>query len=184
MPRGDEATREWDRLYKAAIPIEAKRAYNAKWRESVPEEWREAKRLYNRERDARIVAADPLYYAKRRAKDPERTRQRDHERYERHKPRSIANAILAGERRRARLLACRSYRFTRADWDRVQRRFGYACAYCGSVRPLQKDHVIPLTRGGDHGEGNIVPACGSCNKSKGRRTVMEWRHRRAVLAAA
>lgn len=38
------------------------------------------------------------------------------------------------------------------------------------------DHVFPLSRGGRHCVGNIVPACGQCNHSKGALTVVEWRH--------
>ncbi|WP_203620386.1 HNH endonuclease [Streptomyces sp. SID8499] len=36
------------------------------------------------------------------------------------------------------------------------------------------DHVIPLSRGGQHAEGNLVPACKSCNSSKGDKLLIEW----------
>jgi len=29
------------------------------------------------------------------------------------------------------------------------------------------DHVIPLSKGGKHLPSNVVPACASCNSSKG-----------------
>lgn len=49
------------------------------------------------------------------------------------------------------------------------------CAYCGSLDNITMDHVIPISRGGTHGIGNLVPACHQCNTVKNARTVMEWR---------
>ena len=41
------------------------------------------------------------------------------------------------------------------------------CAYCGATdRPLQRDCVLPISRGGRYTLDNVVPACGSCNASK------------------
>jgi 5-methylcytosine-specific restriction endonuclease McrA len=54
-----------------------------------------------------------------------------------------------------------------------------ACAYCGAVdRPLQRDCVLPLSRGGRYTLGNIVPACESCNASKCNDEVAGWLRRR------
>jgi 5-methylcytosine-specific restriction endonuclease McrA len=58
---------------------------------------------------------------------------------------------------------------------------GRACAYCqGPAETV--DHVIPLVRGGTNHEGNLVPACRSCNSRKQDRLVIEFRlGRRASL---
>lgn len=61
------------------------------------------------------------------------------------------------------------------DWAALVCRHAHACAYCGEVAPLTKDHVIPVSRGGRHAIGNILPACQSCNSSKGNRLLVEWR---------
>lgn len=55
------------------------------------------------------------------------------------------------------------------QWRFIKRAFGYRCAYCGEKKALTMDHVIPLIRGGKHEMSNIVPACRSCNASKGPR---------------
>jgi len=47
------------------------------------------------------------------------------------------------------------------------------CSYCG-LGAESIDHVIPLSRGGQHSIGNIVGACIPCNQRKGTKTVMEW----------
>lgn len=78
--------------------------------------------------------------------------------------------------RRARVRAATTYRFTDVDWRKLVNRFGGRCAYC-NIRSakLQLEHVIPLSRGGTHGVGNFLPACPTCNRSKGDRLLTEWR---------
>jgi 5-methylcytosine-specific restriction endonuclease McrA len=54
--------------------------------------------------------------------------------------------------------------------DRIFRRDGFRCVYCGNVFPgeqLSLDHVQPRMRGGDNSEGNLVTACRDCNTRKG-----------------
>jgi 5-methylcytosine-specific restriction endonuclease McrA len=52
-------------------------------------------------------------------------------------------------------------------------RWGHVCAYCDrTARHL--DHVHPLSKGGADAEHNIVPACATCNLSKGAKTLAEW----------
>jgi 5-methylcytosine-specific restriction endonuclease McrA len=55
------------------------------------------------------------------------------------------------------------------------------CVYCGAVEKIEIDHVVPLYRGGSNSEGNLVPACASCNRSKGYKFVMEWKLKRLKL---
>lgn len=54
-------------------------------------------------------------------------------------------------------------------------RQGKTCAYCMNATATTIDHVLPLVRGGTNYEGNLTPACKSCNSSKGYRTIIEWR---------
>lgn len=53
------------------------------------------------------------------------------------------------------------------------------CAYCGA-EATEIDHVLPVSRGGEHDINNVAPACRSCNASKGARTPEEWRASRKV----
>lgn len=47
------------------------------------------------------------------------------------------------------------------------------CAYCANpARTI--DHVVPLSRGGPHEIGNLLPACARCNFSKGAKSLDEW----------
>jgi len=47
---------------------------------------------------------------------------------------------------------------------------GQRCVYCAThldQHTATLDHVIPLARGGEHDPGNVVAACGPCNRLKG-----------------
>ena len=78
-------------------------------------------------------------------------------------------------RRRARLTAADRRKISSKDWDSVLFHYRNCCAYCGSNKDLTMDHVVPLYRGGRHSIGNLVPACMSCNISKGTKLIVEWR---------
>lgn len=83
---------------------------------------------------------------------------------------------LHNDARRARMLQNGVFVVTLQDWDRIIARYRGCCAYCGEPSTeLQREHVIPLARGGRHSVGNIVPACATCNSTKRHRFVMEWR---------
>jgi 5-methylcytosine-specific restriction endonuclease McrA len=73
--------------------------------------------------------------------------------------------------------------FTNHDWKTLLRIFNYHCAYCGRSQEevkLTTDHIVPISRGGDHTVTNIVPACGSCNSKKKNKTLEEWNQVRGI----
>lgn len=82
----------------------------------------------------------------------------------------------AARRRRTRVAAADND-LTTAEWSRLQELWA-GCGYCGaSDRPLQRDCVQPIARGGRYTLDNIVPACGSCNASKSNSEVTSWMRR-------
>ena len=40
------------------------------------------------------------------------------------------------------------------------------CVHCGGTGNIHIDHVIPLSKGGTHSIGNLMPLCARCNQSK------------------
>jgi 5-methylcytosine-specific restriction endonuclease McrA len=48
-----------------------------------------------------------------------------------------------------------------------------SCLYCGK-KGGTVDHVVPLALGGAHAPWNLVPACLSCNSSKGTKPMPEF----------
>lgn len=62
-----------------------------------------------------------------------------------------------------------------AVWEPILRAFGYRCAYCGrSDVPLEKDHRVPVSRGGTEDPTNLVPACKPCNVRKSNHDPAGW----------
>lgn len=72
-------------------------------------------------------------------------------------------------RRRAYFSSTARNDLTTTQWLAIQAAYNHRCAYCGEKKPLTQDHVVPISKGGDHTASNIVPACLSCNASKGAR---------------
>jgi 5-methylcytosine-specific restriction endonuclease McrA len=69
---------------------------------------------------------------------------------------------------------------TAEQWAALREAWG-GCAYCGSaVGPMQKDCVLPISRGGRYTLTNVVPACGSCNASKCNDEVTGWLRRKRL----
>jgi 5-methylcytosine-specific restriction endonuclease McrA len=65
------------------------------------------------------------------------------------------------------------------EWKKIVEYFGGKCAYCGSSGDLDQDHFIPHSKGGAYSKRNIVPACKSCNSSKGNKSPIDWLVKRA-----
>lgn len=61
---------------------------------------------------------------------------------------------------------------TGEEWTAIKKQFKQRCVYCGEIKPLTMDHIIPLCKGGTHTKNNIVPACRPCNSAKADRPVL------------
>lgn len=112
-----------------------------------PEIRREADRIRSREDHRRRYLTDPDYRLYHRQKSKRRKAQmRD----------SVA-IQLSGKQVRARFA-----------------QFDHRCAYCGAEGDLHIEHVVPISKGGTHALGNVIPACESCNYSKRDHEVERW----------
>ena len=58
------------------------------------------------------------------------------------------------------------------EWLELLSRYRYRCARCRMKRPLERDHIVPLSRGGNDLIGNIQPLCHRCNCKKNARLEM------------
>ncbi len=83
-------------------------------------------------------------------------------------------------RRRRRRVAKVVNDLTDAQWHALMDAWG-CCAYCGAEEPaLQKDTMLPISRGGRYTLANVVPACRSCNASKGNTELTSWMRRKKL----
>ena len=64
------------------------------------------------------------------------------------------------------------------QWGALALAWG-GCAYCGATnKPLQRDCVLAVSRGGRYTLDNIAPACRACNASKCNDEVSAWMRRK------
>ena len=83
-------------------------------------------------------------------------------------------------RRRKRRMDSVSHDLSDAEWIALKAAWG-GCAYCGAAdEPLQRDCVLPISRGGRYTLDNVAPACGSCNASKCNDEVTGWLRRKRL----
>ncbi len=100
---------------------------------------------------------------------------------------AYAGAVAVNRSRKARGARKRKLRMSRVEhdlsaeqWAALQAAWA-GCAYCGATdKPLQRDCVLPLSRGGRYTLDNIAPACGSCNASKCNDEVTGWLRRKRL----
>lgn len=64
--------------------------------------------------------------------------------------------------------------FSMEQWKTCKTHFDNRCAYCGHKKHLEKEHFIPLSRGGEYTVNNIVPACRQCNGAKYNKLFFDW----------
>ncbi len=76
-------------------------------------------------------------------------------------------------------MAARVHDLTEAEWAALMEAWA-GCAYCGAEGPLQKDCMLPISRGGRYTVSNVVPACRSCNASKCNTEVTTWLRRKKL----
>ena len=83
-------------------------------------------------------------------------------------------------RRRQRRMGKVEHDLSLEQWTALQELWG-GCAYCRATdRPLQRDCVLAISRGGRYTLDNIAPACRSCNASKCNDEVTSWLRRKRL----
>ena len=57
----------------------------------------------------------------------------------------------------------------------LKQKIGDICPYCGQyTENWHLDHIIPLSKEGEHMQGNVIYCCAECNLSKGNKNLKEW----------
>lgn len=67
-------------------------------------------------------------------------------------------------------------------WRNLLKIMGDKCLRCGG-KPVTRDHIVPLARGGLNHPSNLQPLCTKCNNKKGD-AIMDYRsaeQRAAIL---
>ena len=76
---------------------------------------------------------------------------------------------------RYKLLKLNGGSHTKEEWEAKKKEFEYKCAKCGTPETesrLSKDHIIPVSRGGNSFISNIQPLCMPCNREKSKKIII------------
>jgi len=154
IKRADPEYRKKELLYKKEYRQKNKKAilkYNKEYCQKNPEWAKEKARLYYwRHRDKRMIKIKE-YKVNNRALYNELNRKR----------RNLKNSLPVT--------------LTEKEWNEILRKYSYRCYYCGEkAEYLEKEHKIPLSRGGGYTKENIVPSCRGCNAKKHTLTESEF----------
>ena len=61
------------------------------------------------------------------------------------------------------------------EWLDILKKYHWKCAYCGKefdlFRRPERDHIIPLNKGGNNTKENILPSCRNCNAKKQNKII-------------
>lgn len=63
---------------------------------------------------------------------------------------------------------------TRLEWESKVAGFGGKCAYCKTEKWHDKDHIMPISKGGTDYIDNVVPSCIHCNRTKSDSLDSRW----------
>lgn len=158
-----------------ALHGEHLRAYSHTYRTEHPEHTSEYNRTYRLTHLESIAAREATYAPgynlakdqRYRANSPEKARAKGQRYAKRHPERRQAQH--ASVRAKRRNVGVRD--FTAEQWTTLQSVYNHCCAYCGKncKGKLTRDHITPISQGGNHTLSNIVPACRSCNSKKSTR---------------
>ena len=129
--------------------------YNKKWRKKNREYLKERAKKYREENPERYMECQNKYKKTEKGKA---TNQRGNFR-RRTKDKEIINNLTAKE------------------WLNILKQYNFKCAYCGKdlfdlfAKP-ERDHIIPINKGGNNIKENIAPTCHSCNAKKSDKVIV------------
>jgi 5-methylcytosine-specific restriction endonuclease McrA len=84
--------------------------------------------------------------------------------------------------RRVESISATEIKITKTQWQQIVEDHGGKCFYCGlGFLKMSIDHVVPLSKGGEHSVENVVPACRSCNSRKSAQDVFVFAEKAGKL---
>ena len=153
-----EYAKEYAKAWAKANPEK----YKQRWQKQNKKRWVEQKK------DQEYMTKKAVYFKANSAKRTATAKawnEANRERFTLH----VANAKI--KRRLAQ--EARTFKILDKEYKRL---YNSPCAFCGATEKITMDHIIPISRSGNHSIGNLQPLCRSCNSSKKSRLVSEYKY--------
>jgi len=154
--------------------IEYSREYAKTWAKANPEKYKQRWQKKNKSRwveqkqDQAYMLKKAIYRQQnsdRRVATAKAWNEANKQRYYQH----VANSHI--KRRIAK--DAKAFKILDKEYKRL---YNSPCSFCGSTEKITMDHIIPISRSGNHSIGNLQPLCKSCNSSKKSRLVSEYKY--------
>lgn len=141
---------------------------SARWREQ-PEKMRAIQAKYRAAHREEVLERQRRCAKRAYDANPEKNKAEVKARQKANPERSRAYRRITGHRRRANKAANGGMPGTVPAWlvSKILDIFHGLCVYCLGKNATELDHVVPLSKGGKNSVDNLLPACKSCNSSKG-----------------
>ena len=155
--------------------------YAKAWAKANPEKYKKQWQKKNKERwvqqkqDQAYMTKKAIYRQENSARRVETAKawnQANRERFTLH----VANSHI----KRKIAKDAKSYKILDKEYKRL---YASPCAFCGATEKITMDHIIPISRSGNHSIGNLQPLCRRCNSSKKSRLVSEYKYYLSKLKA-
>lgn len=130
-----------------------------------PEKRAESKRQSYQNHKHEIALKSKIYYSNNKDRLYQRSKK-----WAQQNPEKINNKY---NRRRSRIANAETFDIRDSFLIRL---YSSPCVACGSRNKITMDHVVPISRGGRHSEGNLQPLCLSCNSGKCNKLWVEWKY--------
>jgi len=165
-PRCRSCWREYKRNYGANNP-EIIKAQNARNYAKDPEKGRAYSRKRRQEKPVEVYMSNKRYRLANQEYVNRKAAVRARKNYRRR-----AEAMLKSMTKK---LGGKVFYVTNKEINTLYDSKCFACHASKDTSIMTIEHLIPRTRKGDHGIGNLITLCKSCNSSKGNKTWMEWK---------
>ena len=145
-----------------------------KYRENNPEKEKERYKKYYNENKEKILAThkkqknNPEYYEQWRKKNPE---------YNKNWSKTEKGKACKQRSKTKRRVNEKNIinTLTAEEWVDILKEYHFKCAYCNKEFTLfdreTRDHIIPISKGGNNVKENVVPACRVCNSKKNNKIL-------------
>ena len=159
--------------------------YKKEYYEKNKEEFSEKQKIYIENNKEKIKERRKEY----RKKNKEKIRERQKRAYEKNKEyyseykkehyRNNPHIYFNSYNKRKQLEENQGNGITKDQWFEMMNFFEFKCAYSGKYIGRDSefrtiDHIIPISKGGEHEVWNCVPMYASYNYSKNARDMLEW----------
>lgn len=158
--------------------------YHKQWRDANAEQQREYGRLYAREYRAKHSEQVKAYKRAWMAEHRERILAGRRANYPLIADKHLSRTKEWRKKNASRVLDCNARRRAnklKVTTEDCTSRMGLLrllplCQYCFTLMDGTPtiDHVVPLIRGGQHSQNNLLASCQPCNSSKGDKLPSEW----------